>query len=71
MASKARPRDPVERLALLLRTAYLAAFVSGNPDPHHPPATWQEARHAGQSGWHQFAREALKLGLKLPVEDRT
>jgi hypothetical protein len=67
---KPRTTDPVERLALLLRTAHISAYVSGNPTPHHPPAEWQEARFAGQSGWHQMARELIRLGLQPPREDR-
>ncbi len=68
MASRPRPRDPVERLALLLRQAFIAAYCASNPTPHHPPPQWQEARYAGQSGWHQFARECLKLGLRADGE---
>ncbi len=60
--------NPTEHLARLLRDAYIAAFTAGNPDPHQPPVTWAEARHAGASGWHQFAREALKLGLRSDGE---
>jgi hypothetical protein len=68
---QARQNDPVERLARLLRDAHLRAYVAGNPTPHHPPAEWQEARHAGNSGWHQMARELIRLGLQPPREDAT
>lgn len=57
---KTRKPTPKERLAILLREAYLTAYVRDNP--FHDRRDWEHVK----VGWLRVAEEALKLGLTPP-----
>jgi hypothetical protein len=68
-----RSRKPipsrVERLAVALREAYIAAFVEYNPHPcSGPPPLWEDVSGLGRWGWRAIALHLLARGVNPPEE---
>ena len=64
---KTKVVPPRDRLARLLRDAYIEAYVQHNP--FHDAPGWDEVKKLGVAGWEHTAAALLARGVMLPAED--